>query len=191
MATGFNARWGLAIALAVMSAVVAVAAVFFIASPAFTEATESYPRVALTGVVPVLAILAVAAAAQASSRVLKVPWGAVVLGILGSAATAVTYELWYSGVEEGLGSPTPLLIAAGASIVLNGAAISLLIRPILRELPVGAGIAVAVLVVFFGGTIALLSVFPMVSTVLAAAGAVTVVALMRRAERRTSIAASI
>jgi len=78
-----QARWGVAIVLATMSAVVAVAALAVLASPAFREITDSYVRVALTGVVPALAILAVASAATASSRVLKAPWGAALLGVLG------------------------------------------------------------------------------------------------------------
>jgi hypothetical protein len=188
MAAMFKARWGMAISFAVLGAVVAVAALIFIASPAFTEATDSYGRIALTGVVPVLAILAVVTAVEASSRVLKTPWGAALLGILGSVATSITYELWYGRVEGVEASAAPLLVAAGASIALNGAALAILVIPVLRQLPVGAAGAIAALVAITGGTTVLLFVFPIMSTVLIAAAALITVIIMRRAEHRPAIA---
>jgi hypothetical protein len=68
MAAVFEARWGLAMILAAMSAVAAIVAVVFIASPAFTETTDSYVRVCLTGAVllftfPIVSTVLVAAAA--------------------------------------------------------------------------------------------------------------------------------
>lgn len=96
MTAAFRVRWGMAMILAVMSAVVAVVAMIFIASPAFVEATESYARIALTGLAPMLASLAVSTIAGASSRVLNAQRGATLLGVLGAVATSVTYELWYA-----------------------------------------------------------------------------------------------
>lgn len=190
MVAALKARWSTAIALAAASAVAAVAALVFIATPAFTEVTDSYVRVTLTGIVPALAILGVTTAMEASSRVLKAPWTAALLGVLGCVATSVTYELWYAGVDAAPSSAAPLIVAAGASVVLYGAAFAVLVLPALRQLPVGARVAVLVLVVLFGGFTALLIVFPMVSSVLVAAGAVTAVLLMRRAESRTTLATS-
>lgn len=184
MGAAFNARWGVAIALAAASAVVALAALVFIASPAFTDATASYARVALTGVAPILAILAVVSAAEASSRVLKAPWAAALLAILGSVATSVTYEVWYADVDNPPSAAAPLFVAIGGTILLNGAALAVLVLPSLRQLPVGATVAVLALVVILGGTAALLIVFPMMSTVLISAAAVTAVLLLRRAEGR-------
>ncbi|MGF3056834.1 hypothetical protein [Microbacterium sp. YY-01] len=187
----FKARWGLAIGLAAASAFVAVAALVFVATPAFNEVTDSFVQIALTGVAPILAILALITAADASSRVLKAPWTAALLAVLGSVATSTTYVLWYAGVDNSSASAAPLLVAAGASIVLNGAALAILVLPALRQLPVGATITVLALVVVFGGTAALLIVFPMASTVLISAAALTTVLLMRRAESRETLAPSV
>lgn len=191
MVAAFKARWGVAIVLAAMSAVVAVAALAILASPAFAEITDSYVRVALTGVVPALAILAVASAASASSSVLKAPWGAAILGALGSVATSVTYELWYSGVDDVQASSALLFAAAGTSVALNGAALAILMGPVLRNLPLGLAVLVVALVVVVGGAVALLIVFPMMSTVLAAAAAVITVLLLRRTESRATLAPSV
>lgn len=191
MAAAFRVRWSMAMILAVMSSVVAVAAVIFIASPAFAEATESYARIALTGVVPVLAILAVSTAAGASSRVLNAQRGATLLGVLGAVATSVTYELWYAGVDGARVTAVALLIAAGAAVLLYGGAFAVLLAPALRSLPSALTVLVAGLVVVFGGGIAVLYVFPVVSTVLVAAAAIATVALMRRAEHgRTRLASA-
>jgi hypothetical protein len=84
-----------------------------------------------------------------------------------------------------------MLVAAGASIALNGAAIALLVLPALRQLPVGAAIAIVALTVVTGGTAALLFVFPIMSTVLVAGAAVTAVFLMRSTEHRSAFAASV
>jgi len=188
MGAGFNARWGVAIGLAAASVIVAIAALVFVASPAFTEATASYVRVALTGIAPILAILAVASAAQASSRVLKTPWPAALIAVVGSVATSVAYELWYVGVDSTPASPAPMLVVATASVVLNGTALAVLVRPALRQFSVGSTIAVLVLVVVFGGTTALLIVFPMVSTALISAAAMTAVLLLRRSDSRATLA---
>jgi hypothetical protein len=181
----------LAFVLAVMSAAVAVAALIFIATPSFTDATGSYARIALTGVVPALAILAVGCAARASSRVLKVRWSAVVLGVLGSVATSLTYEQWYSGVEGTQPSNALIIIAACASIALNGSALVVLMAPGLRSLPAGAAIALGALILVFGGAVALAFVFPMLSTLLVALGAVITVIVMRRAEGRPALATTV
>jgi len=190
MGTEFKARWGAAMGLAAASVIVAIAALVFIASPAFTEATASYVRVALAGIAPILAILAVASAAQASSRVLKTPWPAALIAVVGSVATSVAYELWYVGVDSTPASPAPMLVVATASVVLNGTALAVLVRPALRQFSVGSTIAVLVLVVVFGGTIALLIVFPMVSTALISAAAMTAVLLLRRSDSRATLAHS-
>jgi hypothetical protein len=180
-----------AISLASASAVIAVSALIFVFSPAFTEATDSYARVALTGVAPILAILALVSAAEASSRFLKAPWLAASLAMLGSVASSVTYELWYGAVDGAPTSPPLLLAAAAGSIALNGAAIAALILPALRQLSVGATIAVLALVIVFGGIAALLIVLPMLSSVLISAGAITGVLLIRRAEGTPRIVASV
>src|SRR5690554_4745239 len=69
----FRIRWGVAIAVASLSAVVAIAALALILSPVFNESTDSFVRVALTGAAPVMAILAVTTAVDASSKVLRAP----------------------------------------------------------------------------------------------------------------------
>lgn len=191
MAVAVKARWNTAVALAAASAFAAVAALVFLATPAFTETTDSYVRVTLTGVVPALAILAVTTALEASSRVLKAPWTAAALGVLGCAAASVTYELWYAGVDGALTYPSLLAVAAGASVALFGAAIAVLLLPAVRRLPVAARVAFLVLAALFGGSLALLILFPMVSSVLVAAGALTAVLLMRRAESRATLATSV
>ena len=188
MAAGFKARWGAAIGLAAMSVAVAVVALVILAGPAFTDATSPYVRVAMTGIVPVLAILAVATGAAASSGVLKTPWAAALLGIAGSAATTLTYEAWYAGVDaEGASTPFVLLLAAAiASIALNGSAIIALLLPAFRRAGMQTGVIVllSVMVGISGGAIALLFFFPLFSALLVAAAALLVVVLMYRAEHR-------
>lgn len=192
MAAALDAQWGVAIASAAASTVIAAAALVAIATPAFAEGTGSHVRVALSGVVPALAILAVASAAQASSRVPKTPWGAAILGVLGSGAASVAFETWYAGVDAAAPqSDAPLLVAACASVALNGAALAVLVHPALRTLPTGAAIALLTLVAVCGGTATLLLLFPMVSALAIAAGAVIAVLLMRRAETRAALDSSV
>jgi hypothetical protein len=192
MVAGFKARWSAAIGLAAMSVAVAVVAVVLLSGPAFTEATASYVRVAQTGIVPALAILAVATAAAASSGVLRTPWAAAVLGIAGSAATALAYEAWYAGVDaEAAATPSVLLLAAAiASVALNGSAIITLLLPAFRRagMHTGAIVLLSVMVGVSGGAITLLFFFPIFSALLVAAAALLVVTLMHRTERRRTAA---
>lgn len=188
MAAAFRARWGLAIAAAGVSASVAVAALIVIATPWFTEATGPLARVALTGVTPVLAILAVASAARASSRILKVRWGAVALGALGSLATSITVELWYAGVGGAQAAGNALLVAASAAVALNGGALLVLIRPAFRGLPAAGAIALEALILVFGGAAVVLFAFPVMSTVLVAGASALTVLLLHRGEGRTATA---
>ncbi|WEK61705.1 MAG: hypothetical protein P0Y60_02770 [Candidatus Microbacterium colombiense] len=145
----------------------------------------------MTGIVPALAILSVATAAAASSGVSKMPWAAVLLGIAGSAATALTYEAWYIGVDADVAStPFALLLAAAiASIALNGSAIVALLLPAFRRAGMRTGVIVllSVMVGVSGGAITLLYFFPIVSALLGAAAALLVVVLMYRAEHRRAV----
>ncbi|MFP1602359.1 hypothetical protein ACLD0U_06700 [Microbacterium sp. 2216-1] len=191
MAATFRVRWVVPVVLAVLSAVVSTVAVAFIASPGFRDGPESYARIALVGIVPALAILAVACAAQASSRVLHVRWLAVLLGVLGAVATSFTSELWYAGVD-GAWIPNPaLLISLGASVLLYGGALAVLIAPALKGMPAALAITVLGLIVLAGGSFAVFFVFPMFATVLVAVAAIVTVLLMRRGEQRKVFVASV
>lgn len=190
MAAIYTGRWSTAVALASAGAVAAVAALVVLATPAFTEATESYVRVTLTGIVPALAILGVTTAMEASSRVLKAPWAAAILGLLGCIATSVTYELWYAGFDSAPSPAAPIIIAASGSVLLNGAALAVLVLPAFKQFSTGSTVAVLLPVVVFGGLTVLLTAYPMYLSLLVAAGAVTAVLLMRRADSRTIFAAS-
>ncbi|KYJ97340.1 MULTISPECIES: hypothetical protein [unclassified Microbacterium] len=189
IASMFRGRWSMAIGVALLCVGVAVASASFLLSAAFTETGAAWGRIGLTGVVPALAIVSLGLAAQASSRVLKAPWLAVVLGVAGSVATSIVCEFWYVGVAAGQLLMAPLLAVACAAVALNGMAVAVLIRPLLRQLSLVSAVAVGVIVVVFGGAAFLLFVLPILTTVFIALGALTAVILLHRAERHVAAAA--
>lgn len=189
MTAMYKGRWIVALALAAASVGFAGASIAVIASPAFTESTESLVRIVLIGVVPALAILAIATATQASSRILRTPWAAAILGVLGAGATSLACEQWYARVEDAQGSAAPLIVAVGAAVALNGSAIAALGLPAVSELPLPAGIAILALLALFGGAAVLLFAFPAGTTVVVAVTSLVVVVMMWRSERAAHVAA--
>ncbi|MBP3976509.1 hypothetical protein [Microbacterium sp. BLY] len=190
IASMFRGRWSLAIGVALLCVGAAVACASFLLSAAFTETGAAWGRAGLTGVVPALAIVSLGLAAHASSRVLKVSWGAVALGVAGSAATSIACELWYVGVDAGELFTALLIAVACVAVALNGMAVAVLLRPLLRQLSLVGGVAVGLPVVAFGGAAVLLAVLPILTTVFIAVGTLTAVILLHRAERHVAAAAT-